>query len=292
LRRLIINADDLGLTTGVNRAIEQAHTAGLVTSSTLMANSAAFEDAVAISRRNPKLSIGCHVTLADGAPLLRADQVPTLLDGDRFPVSFVSFAQRALRGCIRSAEVTAEAVAQIRKLQAAGVAVSHVDTHKHLHMFRVVLEPLLAAARECGVRAIRNPFAPVKPLAFAHLLRRPRLWTRYSEVKLLAPLQAGFAQKVRAAGLLTTDGSFGVVSTGALDGKLFAAIVGCIPEGTWEFVCHPGYNDAELAGIKTRLRASRVKELEVLTSPEARKILEQRGIEMISFRDLALGAQG
>jgi predicted glycoside hydrolase/deacetylase ChbG (UPF0249 family) len=84
----------------------------------------------------------------------------------------------------------------------------------------------------------------------------------------------------------TTDGSFGVVATGALDLALFDAMVEAIPEGTWEFVCHPGHNDAELASVRTRLRDSREKELAVLTSPLAREALERRGIQLISYRDL------
>jgi chitin disaccharide deacetylase len=290
LRRLIINADDLGLTHGVNRAVEQAHAGGVVTSSTLMANSAAFDDAVALARRHPELSVGCHVMLVDGEPLLQPNQVPSLVEGARFRTSFVSFARRALRRQVNPAEITAEAVAQIRTLQAAGISVSHVDTHKHTHMFGAVLRPLLAAARECSVRAIRNPFGPMKPLAFAHLLRRPHLWTRYSEVKVLASLKSGFADEVGRAGMATTNGTFGVISTGALDLRLFEAIIGCIPEGTWEFVCHPGYNDADLAGVRTRLRESRARELEVLTSADARLVLQQRGIELISFHDLVTSA--
>jgi predicted glycoside hydrolase/deacetylase ChbG (UPF0249 family) len=243
-----------------------------------------------MAQRNARLSVGCHIVLVDGEPLLPPKQVAGLVQGARFPSSFLRFAQRALRQQLSPAEITAEAVAQIRKVQAAGIKVSHIDTHKHTHMFRAVLRPLLAAARECGVRAIRNPFAPMKPLAFAHLLRRPRLWTRYSEVKVLASLRSGFTEEVRRAGLATTDGTFGVISTGALDLKLFEAIVGCIPEGTWEFVCHPGYNDADLAGVRTRLRASRGKELEVLTSADARRLLGQRNIELISFRELVTTA--
>jgi predicted glycoside hydrolase/deacetylase ChbG (UPF0249 family) len=84
----------------------------------------------------------------------------------------------------------------------------------------------------------------------------------------------------------TPDGSFGVLSTGALDLELFKAIVDVIPDGTWEFVCHPGYNDADLASVQTRLRESRKMELDVLISPEARQALDSRGIELISYRDL------
>jgi predicted glycoside hydrolase/deacetylase ChbG (UPF0249 family) len=174
----------------------------------------------------------------------------------------------------------------MRKLQAAGLKLSHFDTHKHAHMFPAILRPLLRAARACGVPALRNPFAPVKPLAFAHLLRRPRLWKRYSEVTALRRLLDNFRQAVQQEQMLTSDGTFGILSTGALDQRLFEAIVGSIPEGTWEFVCHPGYNDAELDTVRTRLRASREQELRVLTSPEAREALERHGVELISWKQL------
>ena len=287
MRRLIINADDLGLTRGVNAAIARCHSEGVVTSATLMANSSGFDDAVAMVKRRPQLGIGCHVVLIDGAPLMPASEVPSLISSDgRFRNGFLSFARAARSGRLNAAEIRAEARAQIAKVQSAGLAVTHVDTHKHTHMFRAVLRGLLEAARECGVRAVRNPFPPAKPLAYSHLLRRPHLWTRYTEVKLLASLKAAFKREATRAGMLTTDGTFGVVSTGALDAQLFAAIIGCIPEGTWEFVCHPGYNDAELDGVRTRLRSSRVREMEVLTSPAARRHIEQRGIALISYAEL------
>ena len=290
MRRLIINADDFGLTAGVNRAIIEAHRRGVVSSATLMAGGGAFAEAAQFAQGLPKLSVGCHVVLVDGTPLLPADQVSTLLGGGNGNAEFRrglgEFASAALRRRIDPAQVEAEATAQMRQLQAAGITLSHFDTHKHAHMFAAILRPLLRAARACGVPAVRNPFAPVKPLAFAHLLRRPRLWKRYSEVRALRQLLDKFRAAVQEEQILTTDGTFGIVATGALDLRLFEAIVGCIPEGTWEFVCHPGYNDAELSGIRTRLRKSRVQELQVLTSPEARAVLERHGVELISFRDL------
>jgi predicted glycoside hydrolase/deacetylase ChbG (UPF0249 family) len=117
-------------------------------------------------------------------------------------------------------------------------------------------------------------------------LRRPRLWKRYSEVKALRRLLDNFRQAVQEEQVLTTDGTFGIVSTGALDQRLFEAIVGSIPEGTWEFVCHPGYNDAELDTVRTRLRASREQELRVLTSEVAKQILRRHGVELISWTQL------
>jgi len=290
VRRLIVNADDFGLTSGVNRAIVEAHQRGIVTSATLMANGRAFDQAAELARTVPHLSLGCHVVLVDGEPLLPAPQVPTLLAADgqqqRFRNSIGEVAAAALRGRIDPAQVEAESTAQMRKLQSAGLALSHFDTHKHAHMFPAILRPLLRAARACGVRALRNPFAPVKPLAFAHLLRRPRLWKRYSEVTALRRLLDRFRRAVQEEQMLTTDGTFGIVATGALDHKLFDAIVGSIPEGTWEFVCHPGYNDSELDAVRTRLRQSRAQELQVLTSEAAREALQRHGVELISWKQL------
>ena len=153
-------------------------------------------------------------------------------------------------------------------------------------MLPSICKAVLRAARACGVKAVRNPFVPLKPLAFAHLLRRPRLWTRYTEVKVLRRYESQFHEMVAREGMITTDGSFGVLVTGALDESLFEAIIGSIPEGTWEFVCHPGYNDAELDCVRTRLRSSREKELAVLTSDRARDLLIKHGIELISYHQL------
>ncbi|MGZ4815889.1 MAG: ChbG/HpnK family deacetylase, partial [Terriglobales bacterium] len=266
MRRLIVNADDFGLTPGVNCAIAESHQRGIVTSTTLMANSGSFDDAVELSRRMPRLSVGCHVVLVDGNPVLGPEQVPSLVTESEFPPSFGAFAKLALRKKVRHEEIEAEASAQIRRIQNAGVPVTHVDSHKHVHMLPAVGAAIIHAAAACRVGAIRNPFVPVRPLAFAHLARRPKLWTRYTETRLLRRYHREFRENAANAGMTTPDGSFGVVSTGALDLELFIAIVGSIPEGTWEFVCHPGYIDEQLGAIRTRLRESREKELQVLTS--------------------------
>jgi hopanoid biosynthesis associated protein HpnK len=290
VRRLIVNADDFGFTAGINRAIVEAHTGGIVTSSTLMANGRAFEDAVRLAKSVPRLSVGCHVVLIDGEPVLDAELLPSIASaysgGARFRDGLKSFAARALAGRLDPGEIEVEASAQIRKLQSAGLSVSHVDTHKHTHLFPAVLRPLLRAARACGVPAVRNPFGPRKPLKSIELLARPNLWTRYAEVRILRTLAAKFPDAAKREGLVTPDGTLGVVVTGALDEKLFRAIAASIPEGTWEFVCHPGYNDHDLKSAKTRLRESRETELRVLTMPEARELLWKHGIVLISYREL------
>ena len=290
MRRLIVNADDFGFTAGVNRAIAEAHTRGIVTSTTLMANGRAFDDAVRLAKTMPRLSVGCHVVLIDGEPVLDAPLLPSITSassgGARFRDGLKSFALRALAGGLDTGEIEAEASAQIRKLQAAGISVSHVDTHKHTHLFPTVLRPLLRAARTCGVQAIRNPFGPRKPMKSSELLKRPTLWTRYTEVGLLRALAGRFRNAAKREGTVTPDGTLGIVVTGALDERLFRVIAEIVPDGTWEFVCHPGYNDDDLKSARTRLRESRETELRVLTMPEARELLMQQEIELISYRDL------
>ncbi|HTU41754.1 MAG TPA: ChbG/HpnK family deacetylase [Candidatus Aquilonibacter sp.] len=291
MRRLIINADDFGFTAGVNRGIIEAHLRGIVTSSTLMATGRAFEDAVCLSRTTPHLSIGCHIVLIDGEPILDAGQLPSLVASRaaRFGDNLKSFIARAVTGRINEAEIEAETTAQIRKLQSAGIHVSHLDSHKHTHLFPAVLRPVLRAARACGIRAIRNPFGPRTPLKSSDLLPRPNLWTRYAEMKILRNLARKFRETAQRQGFITPDGTLGIEVTGALDRTLFRAIAQIIPEGTWEFVCHPGYNDADLKSANTRLRESRETELQVLTLPEAREMLSTQGIDLISYHDFTRG---
>jgi chitin disaccharide deacetylase len=290
VRRLIVNADDLGFTRGVNRAIVEAHTSGVVTSSTLMANGSAFEHAAQTIKTAPNLSVGCHIVLLDGEPVLDTHNIRTLVShasgSARFRDGLKSFAALALSGRLDPGEIEAEASAQIRKVQSAGISVSHVDTHKHTHLFPAVLRPLLRAAAACGVRAVRNPFGPLRPLRSHELLARPALWTRYAEVRILRGFANRFRTAVDGEGFVTPDGTLGIVVTGALDEKLFRALAENIPEGTWEFVCHPGYNDEDLRTARTRLRESRETELAVLTRPEARQLLSQEGIKLISYHDL------
>jgi len=286
VRRLIINADDFGLTAGVNRAIVEAHQRGIVTSTTLMANSSAFEDAVRLAQADSRWSVGCHVVLVDGQPLIDPSQLSSLVvakNGHAFRDGVAGFAVRALAGRIDSEQVEAETTAQIRKLQARGLAVSHVDTHKHTHMFPAALHGILRAARTCGHTAIRNPFEVVA----ANFARAQRgLWKRYAQMKTLGGLAGTFRRAVTKAGLKTPDGTLGIVATGHLNPDLFRNIADNMPEGTWEFVCHPGYLDHDLEAVRTRLRRQREEELAVLTSADARNALANRGIELISYHQL------
>jgi chitin disaccharide deacetylase len=282
---LIVNADDFGLTAGVNRAIEEAGRAGAISSATLMANAGAFEEAVRLTGSLPGLGIGCHIVLIDGEPL--SDNVPSLTNGSRkFRSSLKDFAVAAMRGRLSAAEIQREAEAQIRKIQSAGVAVTHVDTHKHTHIFPQVLRPVLRAVKACGIHTVRNPFEPFRAWPMSAIATRPALWTRAVQVGLLQNFAAEFRESVLSEGMSTTDGIAAVIATGGLNQEVLSATIAAIPEGTWELVCHPGYMDADLAATGTRLLQSRRIELDALLSSETKQILANRGISLISYREL------
>src|SRR5438552_767018 len=239
MRRLIVNADDFGLTTGVNRGIVESHQNGIVTSTTLMACGGRFEEAAVIAKGAPRLSIGCHVVLVDGQPTSKPSDIPTLLMGNspaHFRNSLMSFATRAASGKLDDSEIEAEVTAQVRKLQSAGVAVSHLDSHKHTHMFPVVLRGMLRAATNCGIHAIRNPF---EPLVFARLGGAKR----NIQSRTMSGFRRTFRRALDNAGVATPDGCIGVAATGGLTEQTFRELIAKLPEGTWEFVSHPGHND-------------------------------------------------
>jgi predicted glycoside hydrolase/deacetylase ChbG (UPF0249 family) len=279
--RLIVNADDFGLTAGVNRGIGELAGVGALTSATLMANGSALVDAIRTAQDLPALGVGCHVVLVDGKPVSPAESVPSLLGrGESLRDSLLRFATDLQRGLISEKEIEAEATAQIRRLQSAGVRVTHVDTHKHTHLFPRVARPLMRAAIRCGVPAIRNPFEQ----AWSARLTRGAFLRKF-EVAVLRNFQQRFHLLRRAAALRTTDGSIGVSATGHLDDAALALLLRDAPGGSWELVCHPGYNDADLGAVKTRLRKTRDVERRALHRliPEA---VQSGRVELIGFGDL------
>ncbi|HEY1985144.1 MAG TPA: ChbG/HpnK family deacetylase [Terracidiphilus sp.] len=283
MSRLIVNADDFGLTSGVNRAILELHQAGVLTSATLMARASATAEAIEIARSTPTLGVGCHVVLVDGEPTLSATRdIPSLADPtrNRFEASLIPFLATIYRqSSVQKIafQIEKETSAQIASLQRQGLRLTHIDTHKHTHMFPRVLTPILRAARAAGIRAVRNPFEPTWSL---HATRSAPLMRR-TEVKLLRLLESRFKRIVTEQGLSTSDGALGVLATGTLDQATITSLLKKIPEGDWELVTHPGYNDADLAKAGTRLMASRNTERQAL---EALRNFPSVGL--ISFADL------
>ena len=289
MARLIVNADDFGLTAGINRAVAELHAAGVVTSASLMARAAATDEAIKIARAIPSLGVGCHVVLVDGTPVLSPTRdIPHLADpiDGQFRSSLFDFLVW-LHGlgsdgyspfAIREREIEAETAAQIALLKNRGLRLTHIDTHKHVHIFPAVLRPVLRAARAAGIHAVRNPFEPRWSrcaMPHAPLLRR-------AQFTLLRPLASTFHRIVAEERFVTTDGSIGVSATGTLDGGTLASLLREMPAGTWELVTHPGYNDSDLARAHTRLLAARETERRALLGLQA-----ESGLDLISFASLS-----
>lgn len=282
--RLIVNADDFGMAPGVNRAILELHAAEVLTSATLMARAAATEEAVKMALAMPALGVGCHIVLVNGAPAAHPHNIRSIIaqnTGEFYP-SIGAFLKRLYTARIRPSEIEAEAAAQIALLQSYGLRLTHIDTHKHMHMFPLVLRPILRAARAAGIRAVRNPFEPLWSInATAHAPENRR-----AEVLLLRRLESRFRRVVAQEGLVTTDGSIGILATGTLELSVVHALISAMPEGTFEFVSHPGYRDQILAQANTRLLESREIERNALVA-----IKGYAGIDLISFAGLHSSTQ-
>jgi len=192
----------------------------------------------------------------------------------------------AVRKKIAAEEIEREVEAQIRKIQSSGMTLTHVDSHKHTHMFPHVLRPLLRAARACGIRAVRNPFEPMRSWASGVVLSTPRLWLRSAGVMTFGMFAAEFRCAIKEQGIASTDGTVGIAVTGLLDQQKLVRLLEALPEGTWELVCHPGYSDADLQAAGTRLTQSREIELAALTSEATKEALARREIKLISYADL------
>jgi predicted glycoside hydrolase/deacetylase ChbG (UPF0249 family) len=280
---LIINADDFGLTRGINSAIAELHQSKALTSATLMATGPAFEDALAITRANPTLGVGCHVVLTDGTPVSRPESIPSLIgaDGRNFRASLFDFVQALLRGAILEEDIAREILAQIQKLQHAGIKITHLDTHKHTHIFPAVSRPLLRLAAKCSIRAIRNPFEPAWSSRLAPHSYSRRL--KFHALSVLNKKQFLALPELRQGHVVTTNGTIGVSATGQLDASSLRTLLHSLPEGTWELVCHPGYNDAALDAVTTRLRASREIERDALLQEIPQAIRTVPGLKLIHY---------
>ncbi|MGB8129301.1 MAG: ChbG/HpnK family deacetylase [Candidatus Angelobacter sp.] len=285
MRRLIVNADDFGLTSGVNRAIIEGNRSGIVTSATLMANAKATDAAIDLAQALGGLKTGCHVVLIDGVPL--TENLPSLAgNSQRFRTSLKQFAIAAIRKQIAADEIQREVEAQIRKLQSHGIILTHLDSHKHTHMFPHILRPMVRAAKACGIRAIRNPFEPIRCWPTGMVFRSPGLWLRSAGVMTFQMFAAEFRRVLKEEGITSTDGTVGIAVTGLLDRQRLLQILEALPEGTWELVCHPGYSDSDLKAAGTRLTQSRDIELSALTAAETKNALADRHIDLISYADL------
>ncbi|HEX6998271.1 MAG TPA: ChbG/HpnK family deacetylase [Gammaproteobacteria bacterium] len=274
--RLIVHADDFGLSEAVDDGIVEAHDRGIVTSTSVMANGPAFAHAVALARARPALDVGLHLTLTELEPLTR-DSPALAGAANRLPPHAVQFAARYLRGRIPLADVRRELEAQIRTALDAGLAVSHLDGHQHVHVLPGVARVVVELARAYGIRAVRCPAERVRlfMLRGGARVRRIAEQLAVGAAAVLSPLQE----------LKRVDAFVGFFHGGRLTEENLTALLAALPNGgTVELMCHPGRDDPGSAFNAWGYRWS--AETAALTSPSVRGLLERRGIELISYRDV------
>jgi chitin disaccharide deacetylase len=258
---LVVNADDFVFTRDVNLGIIEAHRNGILTATTLMATGLAFDDAVSIAKANPTLDIGCHLVLV-GSPGLPAT-VPQLL-------------QAITLGRI---SVYQELSAQVRKILDAGLAPTHLDTHKHTHLLPPVLAAVARISEEFKIPWVRRPFD--LPLHS----KRPGIVTRAVSGSF-GVVRGRFERELTRRGCRSTDHFAGFQITGNFDARELAELIHALPEGSTELMCHPGICTAELRAATTRLKESREQELRALTSAEVLVALKEARVDLASYRDL------
>jgi hopanoid biosynthesis associated protein HpnK len=288
MRRLIVNGDDFGYTRGVNAGVLRAFREGILTSTTLMAGGDAFEDAVCLAGQNPALGVGCHLVLVGERAVAPPDRIPTLADRDgRLPATLAELIGRLALGRVHQGDLETELRAQLGRVCAAGIRPTHVDTHKHTHLYPRVMQAVARVASEFGVFAVRKPYENLRTL-LGRGERRERGQLSRSTTAALAGLgRRGFRSLAERGGLRSPDYFWGIRWTGTLSEADLLRALDRLAEGTTELMCHPGLHDAELDGKATRLKAERQRELEVLTAPRVRRAVERAGIQLISFRELS-----
>jgi len=288
VKNLIVNADDLGWTEGVNRGIAEAHRKGLVTSTSLLANGRSFNSALLVARTNPELGVGVHLNLSDGQPTAKPEEVGGLLNasGDLGGGPEALLLRIASRG-LELVEVEREWDAQIQKVRNAGIAPSHLDGHKHVQMLPGLFEIALRLAKKHGIRAIRVAHEESKLralLSSGGVQKTGVLLKQGVQARGLKLLARDAREMADHAGLVATDYFCGIAQTGVLTREGVEKLLKNLPEGSTELMCHPGYVDEDLRRSATRLQQSRQTELEILTDARIRKLVATQGIRLISYK--------
>jgi hopanoid biosynthesis associated protein HpnK len=290
MKKLIVNADDFGLTEKVNEAIVQGHRRGIITSATLMANGAAFESAVGLAQATPELGVGIHLNLTEGAPVSSCSKIPGLVNAQGLLSSTPErLAARLLAGILSLAQVELELRAQMEKVLAAGVALTHLDGHKHVHLFPRIFELVIRLAKEYGIAGVRC--AREGPSGLLRLLRKnstasARILRQYLAACTLSLVSLSRKTRLQQARLKFPSHFFGITVTGFLDAEILQMIIRDLPVGISELMCHPGYVDTHLSRTPTRLVEQREREIQAMIQPEVKRLVAQHGIELISYRHL------
>jgi predicted glycoside hydrolase/deacetylase ChbG (UPF0249 family) len=272
--RLIINADDFGISRGVNIGIIEAAVAEVVTSASMIVNLPSFEDALDRVQSCPTLSLGLHLNLTTGRPLTDAPSLTRRSSGEFYPLPML--VARASLGLLNASDVAGECVAQIDRMIEAGFPPTHLDSHRHVHAHPSISPAVTKAAASRGVSHVR---VPCEPLAV-----NARDWR--ATLKKTGLLACARLSRRTAAG----DRAIRFVGISLQGGRFFAArlfaLIPRLPAGTTELMTHPGHADAALAE-QDSYTLERETELRVLCSRDFRELLARCGVTLTSFRDRA-----
>ncbi len=284
LRYIIINADDFGRHAEINRAVEEGLVHGCLRSATVMPGGAAFAGAIDIARRHEELGLGVHFTLVDGHPILPPEEIPSLVgsEGDFLP-DHTALLKRYLKGGVNLEEFRRELAAQLQKIEATGIPISHVDSHQHMHTLPGIIDIVLDLAARAGIRAVRTPRTPLFAGAFGGL---GQLVGRLG----LSTLARLAACKAHRRGLLTPDNFAGIVAGEAVSEGELLHLIAHLPQGTTEVMMHPGMkNDVlqEDSGWQHDFEA----ELAAILSPRVGEALRKAEVEPVNFRHLSCTAE-
>lgn len=277
--RLIVHADDFGISERVNSGVILAHQKGILTSASIMAPGKAFEHGVGLLKAVPSLDVGVHLTLIEERPLLSKETIPSLVGNDGlFFNHATTFMKRYLTGRIRLSEIRAELDRQIRKVLEAGVVVSHLDSHQHIHALPGIRSVVFSLANEYGIPAVRWPSESVR----SYMLREPGGFSRLGQLFVLKTFCGlGGWSRVRCP-----DHFAGFFFGGRLSYRNLVTIIDNLPEqGTCELMCHPGMADEE--SRYTHWGYNQQDELDALLRPDIAALLENREVSLISYRDIA-----
>ena len=270
--RLIINADDFGISRGVNTGIIEAAAAGVVTSASVIVNLPDFADALDRALSVPRLSLGIHLNFTIGRPLTAARSLTRRDSGEFYTLPVL--AARASLGLLDASDIAGECLAQIDRMIDAGFPPTHLDSHRHVHAHPAISSAVARSAASRGILHVRVPRESLRTNA-----RDWRATLKKASLLICARLSARTG---------ADDHALHFVGVSLQGGKSFAArlfaLIPQLPAGTTELMTHPGYADASLAEHDS-YTLERVTELRVLCSREFRELLVRYGVTLTSFGD-------
>lgn len=279
-RRLIVCADDFGISPGVNRGILEAHRDGIVTAASVMANLPSAAEALELGLQYPSLDLGVHLTLTAGRPRSSPSEVPTLVDGQGSFHHVGALALRLTLGLVARDQLKRELTEQIEWMLSHNVRLSHLDSHHHVHIHPRVRPVVLDLAHQFEVPFVRCPAELASPLRLLGL--SPTNAARVATTDIVAR-----SLRAAAAGTVQRTDAFRGIGLGlGFDTNALLRILPSLPPGLTELMTHPGYPDEELA-THTMFTRGREREVGALTAPEAKLVLTRQGITLTSFREAA-----